>query len=102
MGSRTTIDHLDVSRRGISDLLPWVGDQSLSLITQLDASRNSLRSTTGIEYLVELRTLSLYYNKIDDLHELRKLRRCRSLQSLDLRLNPVTRVEGYRGCVRAL
>lgn len=96
MGSRSTLNQLDVSRKGITDLAPWLCDQALSLVSSVDLSRNSLTTTCGIEALPHLRSLNLYYNRIEELSELWRLRRCPGLQSLDLRLNPVTRVDGYR------
>ncbi|XP_074645718.1 centrosomal protein of 72 kDa-like isoform X2 [Tubulanus polymorphus] len=62
-------------------------------LKQLDLSRNCLESLDGIDHLQLLEKLNLYYNNIDTLDELYKLRSNQNLTELDLRLNPVTRNE---------
>ena len=53
----------------------------------------------GIHHLPRLRVLNLYFNRIEQLAELLRLRVVApTLSVLDLRLNPVTRLEGYRRC----
>ena len=92
---------LDLSRRGLTSLAPWLGGQAalLSLET-LDASRNELPALRGLGALPRLRVLNLFFNRVGTLRELLRLRAsARSLRVLDLRLNPVARVEGYRRCV---
>ncbi|XP_064641032.1 centrosomal protein of 72 kDa-like isoform X1 [Lineus longissimus] len=64
-----------------------------SRLKQLDLSRNSITSLEGIEHLKLLENLNLYYNNIENLKELHRLRHNQSLTELDLRLNPVTRNE---------
>ncbi|XP_053305793.1 leucine-rich repeat-containing protein 36 [Spea bombifrons] len=68
-----------------------------NILRCLDLSRNALHSLKGIEYLRTLRFLNLYYNDIAAAAELWRLRSLTQLQTLDLRLNPVTQREGdYR------
>ncbi|XP_051872655.1 centrosomal protein of 72 kDa isoform X3 [Pristis pectinata] len=63
----------------------------------LDLSRNSLISLEGIQHLVHLEKLNLYYNNIADLKEIFLLRNLDNLKELDLRLNPVSKNESdYR------
>ena len=98
---------LDLSRRGLHSLVPWVcpgeGEEApLGRLETLDASRNALACVRGVEHLPRLRVLNLYFNRIEQLAELLRLRvLASSLRVLDLRLNPVTRLEGYRRCVAA-
>ncbi|XP_030059614.1 LOW QUALITY PROTEIN: leucine-rich repeat-containing protein 36 [Microcaecilia unicolor] len=66
-------------------------------LQSLDLSRNLLTSLQGIEYLRLLRVLNLYYNNIESLLEVSRLKSLPALKELDLRLNPVTRNEAnYR------
>ena len=91
---------LDLSRRALTTLAPWLGGQAalLSLET-LDASRNELGALRGLDALPRLRVLNLFFNRLGALRELLRLRAsARTLRVLDLRLNPVTRVDGYRRC----
>lgn len=44
----------------------------------------------GLEHLSLLEQLNLYYNKIQDLKEIFRLRKNQNLRDIDLRLNPVT------------
>ncbi|XP_056381598.1 leucine-rich repeat-containing protein 36-like isoform X2 [Hyla sarda] len=60
-------------------------------LRSLDLSRNLIVRLQGIEYLHALRSLNLYYNDIESLEEIERLRLLAHLQTLDLRLNPVTR-----------
>lgn len=95
---------LDLSRRGLSDLTPWLSpgeneEPPLGQLETLDASRNALKALAGMEHLPRLRVLNLYFNRVEELAELLRLRAAAStLRVLDLRLNPVTRLEGYRRC----
>ena len=95
---------LDLSRRGLSDLTPWLSpgeneEAPLGQLETLDASRNALKALAGMEHLPRLRVLNLYFNRVEELAELLRLRPAAStLRVLDLRLNPVTRLEGYRRC----
>ncbi|KAF8570537.1 hypothetical protein P879_05828 [Paragonimus westermani] len=58
----------------------------------LDLSRNLLKSTRGIEHIITLEVLNLYYNSVDDVTEIKRLQYNTNLRDLDLRLNPVARV----------
>lgn len=91
---------LDISRRALSDARQWLS-ADLSALETLDASRNEMSSLRGFEALLSLRALNLYFNRIAGLGELLRLRgAARTMRSIDLRLNPVAREEGYRRCVR--
>ncbi|XP_047411269.1 centrosomal protein of 72 kDa isoform X1 [Sciurus carolinensis] len=69
----------------------------LTVLKSLDLSRNSLVSLEGIQYLVSLESLNLYYNCISSLAEVFRLHSLAELQDLDLRLNPVVKNESdYR------
>lgn len=93
---------LDMSRRGLADLSPWLGGGALRSLETLDCSRNVLASLRGVAALPRLRVLNLYFNRVEALGELLRLAPCAaSLTVLDLRLNPVTRIEGYRRCAVA-
>ncbi|XP_032872439.1 centrosomal protein of 72 kDa isoform X2 [Amblyraja radiata] len=59
----------------------------------LDLSRNSLISLEGIQHLVHLEKLNLYYNNIAVLKDIFLLRNLGALTELDLRLNPVAKNE---------
>lgn len=74
----------------------------------LDLSRNLLKSVQvscllmmfnlqGIEHLNSLEVLNLYYNCIENMTELQLLIYNKNLKDLDLRLNPVSRLNSdYR------
>ena len=76
---------------------------------ELDLSRNELTSLRGLAAGIgggagnnsapSLISLSLYYNRIVYLEEVKHLVTLRKLQRLDLRLNPLTRDEAYRSYV---
>ncbi|XP_069822361.1 leucine-rich repeat-containing protein 36-like [Dendropsophus ebraccatus] len=69
-------------------------------LRSLDLSRNLIISLQGIEYLHALHSLNLYYNDVESLEEIKRLRPLSHLRSLDLRLNPVTRQDAdYRRIV---
>nr|XP_027799698.1 centrosomal protein of 72 kDa isoform X1 [Marmota flaviventris] len=69
----------------------------LTVLKSLDLSRNSLVSLEGIQYLISLESLNLYYNCIASLAEVFRLHSLTELQGLDLRLNPVVKNESdYR------
>lgn len=67
--------------------------RKFSRLKALDLSRNSLASLQGLEHLKLLEKLNLYYNNIETMEELKRLRYNTNLKDLDLRLNPVTRTE---------
>ena len=71
----------------------------LSSLTHLDVSRNNITSLSGLDGLLTLESLNLYYNKIDDMRQILLLQLHSSLRALDMRLNPVCRQEGYRSFV---
>ena len=60
-------------------------------LTTLDLSRCGLTTLDGLQALLALRQLGLYYNSIADLAEMHRLGNHPQLETLDLRLNPVTR-----------
>ncbi|XP_052015710.1 centrosomal protein of 72 kDa isoform X2 [Apodemus sylvaticus] len=69
----------------------------LTALKSLDLSRNSLVSLEGIQYLVSLESLNLYYNCISSLAEVFRLHTLMELQDVDFRLNPVVKNESdYR------
>lgn len=94
---------LDVSRKGLPALAPWLAGScappALAGLHTLDASRNCLRTTEGLQALGALRGVSVYYNRVDGLHGLAPLAACPHLRVLDARLNPVCRTSNYRVCV---
>uniref|UniRef100_H0VDB2 Centrosomal protein of 72 kDa n=1 Tax=Cavia porcellus TaxID=10141 RepID=H0VDB2_CAVPO len=65
----------------------------LTGLKSLDLSHNSLVSLEGIQYLVSLERLNLYYNCISSLAEVFRLHTLTELQDVDLRLNPVVKSE---------
>ncbi|XP_058148920.1 centrosomal protein of 72 kDa, partial [Dasypus novemcinctus] len=70
---------------------------NLTGLKSLDLSRNSLVSLEGIQYLVMLESLNLYYNCISSLAEVFRLHSLSALTEVDLRLNPVVKNESdYR------
>lgn len=69
------------------------GILNFNRLQHLDLARNALLSLDGISHLRHLESLNLYYNNVCDLDELYKLRQNKKLESLDLRLNPVTKNE---------
>jgi len=64
--------------------------QRFIYLQHLDLSKNNISSLKGLEHLNLLETLNLYYNKISDLKEVFRIRSCKNLLDVDLRLNPVT------------
>ncbi|XP_052598843.1 centrosomal protein of 72 kDa isoform X1 [Peromyscus californicus insignis] len=69
----------------------------LTALKSLDLSRNSLVSLEGIQHLVFLENLNLYYNCISSLAEVFRLHSLTELQDVDFRLNPVVKNESdYR------
>ncbi|XP_012869312.1 PREDICTED: centrosomal protein of 72 kDa [Dipodomys ordii] len=69
----------------------------LTGLKSLDLSRNSLVSLEGIQYLISLESLNLYYNCISSLAEVFRLHSLAELQDVDFRLNPVVKNESdYR------
>lgn len=71
-------------------------------IRQLDASRNAFESLEDFALLPQLQELSLYFNKVSSLSAVVALATLPRLISLDLRMNPVCRLSGYRRCGRAI
>ncbi|CAK6444238.1 unnamed protein product [Pipistrellus nathusii] len=70
---------------------------NLTGLKSLDLSRNSLVSLEGIQYLVALESLNLYYNCISSLAEVFRLHCLTELTDVDFRLNPVVKNESdYR------
>ncbi|XP_048762502.2 centrosomal protein of 72 kDa-like isoform X1 [Ostrea edulis] len=67
--------------------------RKFSRLKTLDLSRNSIASLQGLEHLKLLEKLNLYYNNIETMEELKRLRFNANLKDLDLRLNPITRTE---------
>ncbi|XP_060073299.1 centrosomal protein of 72 kDa-like [Ylistrum balloti] len=67
--------------------------RKFSRLKSLDLSRNALTCLQGMEHLKLLERLNLYYNGIETMDELKRLRFNTGLKELDLRLNPVTRTE---------
>lgn len=62
-------------------------------LVKLDLSRNALLSLDGLSHLKNLEHLNIYYNNIQTIDELYRLRKNQSLKDIDLRLNPVTKNE---------
>ena len=89
---------LTLERRGIRSISrgAFLG---FPYLIELNLSRNELTTLRGIESAISLETLSLYYNRVAYLEELRHLIPLKKLERLDLRLNPVTRDEAYRSYV---
>ncbi|XP_069112692.1 centrosomal protein of 72 kDa-like isoform X2 [Argopecten irradians] len=67
--------------------------RKFSRLKCLDLSRNALTCLQGMEHLKLLENLNLYYNGIETMDELKRLRFNSNLKELDLRLNPITRTE---------
>ena len=72
-----------------------------SRLRKLDLSRNALSSLTGLETLSTLEELILYYNLVSSIDELKKLQKNSQLKILDIRLNPVSKLD-YRGTILKL
>ena len=89
------ITSLTLERRSFRTILRSALSGLVSLV-HLNLSRNELTSLRGLESATSLESLSLYYNRIAYLDELQRLTSLTRLESLDLRLNPVTRDEAYR------
>ncbi|XP_052817809.1 centrosomal protein of 72 kDa-like [Mya arenaria] len=67
--------------------------RKFSRLKHIDLSRNNVSALQGLEHLKLLEKLNLYYNNIESLDELKRLKHNPNLKELDLRLNPVTRTE---------
>uniref|UniRef100_A0A8C8RCR6 Centrosomal protein of 72 kDa n=1 Tax=Pelusios castaneus TaxID=367368 RepID=A0A8C8RCR6_9SAUR len=66
-------------------------------LKSLDLSRNALVSLEGIQHLIFLEKLNLYYNQISSLSEIFRLHSLTALKDVDFRLNPVVKNESdYR------
>ncbi|KAK7886404.1 hypothetical protein WMY93_026025 [Mugilogobius chulae] len=72
-----------------------LGSGLLSFIRlkSLDLSCNALVSIEGVQHLKTLERLILYYNAIPSLEELEVLYELPSLRELDVRLNPLTKID---------
>ena len=92
------LSSLSLERLSIRSIHARAFSGLLSLVS-LDLSRNELTSVRGLEQATSLVNLSLYYNRIAYLDEARILSKLKHLESLDLRLNPITRDEIYRSYV---
>ena len=102
------IGALSLERRSLREIAPGALAGFVGLI-ELDLSRNELTSLRGLAAGIgggagnnsapSLISLSLYYNRIVYLEEVKHLVTLRKLQRLDLRLNPLTRDEAYRSYV---
>ena len=89
-----TISKLTLQRRELIGL--GNGLHGMINLVYLDLSRNMLSSLNGLRNCPALSTLILYYNRLENLKEIRKLEALKLLRDLDLRLNPFTREEYYR------
>ncbi|XP_075694491.1 leucine-rich repeat-containing protein 36 [Rhinoderma darwinii] len=97
-GTADTVESLDLQGTYREKILS-LGDafKNFKSLRSLDLSRNLIISLQGIEYLHALHSLNLYYNDIESLAEIERLRPLSHLKTLDLRLNPVTRQDAdYR------
>eukprot|EP00948_MAST-09A_sp_MAST-9A-sp1_P001892 g1892.t1 len=65
-------------------------------LRELDLGRNRLTSLQGLQFCKNLESLSIYYNKIKEFDEIRRLQSNPRLQVLDCRVNPVSRQSMYR------
>ncbi|XP_050794156.1 centrosomal protein of 72 kDa isoform X4 [Gopherus flavomarginatus] len=71
--------------------------KNFTRLKSLDLSRNALASLEGIQHLIFLEKLNLYYNHISSLSEIFRLHSLTALKDVDLRLNPVVKNESdYR------
>ncbi|XP_067425944.1 centrosomal protein of 72 kDa [Emydura macquarii macquarii] len=71
--------------------------KNFSRLKSLDLSRNTLVSLEGIQHLIFLEKLNLYYNHISSLSEIFRLHSLTALKDVDFRLNPVVKNESdYR------
>ncbi|KAM9165347.1 centrosomal protein of 72 kDa isoform 4-T4 [Pangshura tecta] len=71
--------------------------KNFTRLKSLDLSRNALVSLEGIQHLIFLEKLNLYYNHISSLSEIFRLHSLTALKEVDLRLNPVLKNESdYR------
>ncbi|XP_032621439.1 centrosomal protein of 72 kDa isoform X1 [Chelonoidis abingdonii] len=71
--------------------------KNFTRLKSLDLSRNGLVSLEGIQHLIFLEKLNVYYNHISSLSEIFRLHSLTALKDVDLRLNPVVKNESdYR------
>eukprot|EP00047_Mylnosiga_fluctuans_P009266 m.262355 g.262355 ORF g.262355 m.262355 type:complete len:460 (+) comp25473_c0_seq1:65-1444(+) len=63
-------------------------------LKELTLSNNAITSLEGLDHLLYLEKLNLYFNNISDIQELHKLRFNIALKEVDLRLNPVSQAGG--------
>ena len=103
LGEQALSTALELDLSGHWQQLNALGDSlhALHSLTELDLSRNGLTSLEGLASLRNLRHLNVYYNVVGRLFEVDRLRANPQLESLDLRLNPVTHA-GRRHRMRAL
>ena len=95
---RETVETLSLARQKIVNLS--TGLEGLVNLRTLDLSRNHLTSLSGLEHLAKLEELNVYYNRIAHLDELLHLKANTLLTKLDFRLNPATRYDHYRRYLR--
>lgn len=91
-----TIEGIDLSRKGVLSLDIWLDSPLFLTVRNLNVARNALTNCYGIDKLYQLRNLNLYYNRIASLNDIVPLQQCSQLSSLDLRLNPICRMNNYR------
>ncbi|CCW64026.1 unnamed protein product [Phytomonas sp. EM1] len=87
---------LDVSSNRLTN---FMGLSSRLPLQTLRADDNRIVSTLGLEEMPHLRLLSMSNNFIESVNELLFLQRAVSLQSLNLRNNPIAQFNGYRQLV---
>ncbi|XP_057689566.1 centrosomal protein of 72 kDa [Corythoichthys intestinalis] len=64
-------------------------------LKSLNLAHNSLVSVEGVQHLKQLNVLNLYYNCIPSIKEVKVLFELPALRDLDLRLNPIAKIEPH-------
>nr|XP_061789638.1 centrosomal protein of 72 kDa-like [Nerophis lumbriciformis] len=64
-------------------------------LKSLNLAHNSLVSVEGVQHLKQLNILNLYYNCIPSIKEVKVLFELPALRDLDLRLNPIAKIEPH-------
>ena len=80
-------------------------NDSLCIFTRLrklDLSRNALSTLAGLNKLELLEDLILYYNLVSNVDELKRLEKNSRLKVLDIRLNPVSKLDYRRTLLKLL